>query len=184
MEKEQGSANQAKGRTLLRVAEPDKTSACSFLVSMLRKESAVYAYMVDTFSEITFYTPLGMASEIWMAGMSFGQSLKTRVMGAITGAIFGRPYGKFRDYVFKKTKTGHSSSSLRKMAVDTAALITFWMPVYFGQLYIAGASKKSIIVALAIAIPFSFVEGRPFGMYMDWIRKKAGLRPAADGFRT
>ncbi len=119
-----------------------------------------------------------MVEEVFIAGMSFGQSLKTRAMGMVTNSLFGRPYGKFRDYAFKTTKTTDSSSFLRKAVVDTSALMIFWMPMYVGQMYLAGASRKSILIASAIAVPLSLVEGKPFGMFMDWMRKKAGLKSA------
>jgi hypothetical protein len=96
----------------------------------------------------------------------------------VTNSLFGKPYGKFRDYAFKTTKTTDRSSFLRKAVVDTSALMIFWMPMYVGQMYLAGASKKSILIASAIATPLSLVEGRPFGMFMDWMRKKAGLKSA------
>lgn len=179
IEKERKPTTQAKEEILLRAAEHNKTEAGFVLRRMLRKEVAAYAWVVDTFSAVTFYTPICMVDEILFAGMSLKQSLKIRAMGAVTSSLFGGPYGKFRDYVFRKAKITDSSSFLRKAFVDTAAAITFWMPVYVGQMCLAGASRKSIIIASAIALPFSLVEGRPFGMYMDWMRKRVGLRPAA-----
>jgi len=165
-------------KLMLRTIEPNKAETGSFLKRMLRKDSAAYAYIVDTASTLAFYIPVCTAEEVWIAGMSLGQSLKTRALGIVTTSIFGRPYGKFRDYAFKTTKTTDSSSFLRKAVVDTSALMVFWMPMYVGQMYLAGASKRSIIIASAIAVPLSLVEGRPFGMFMDWMRKKAGLKSA------
>lgn len=107
--------------------------------------------------------------------------MKTRAMGALADIAFGRPYGKFRDYVFGKTHTTASSSFIRKATVDTAALIAFWMPIYVGMMEVAGVPKRNMLIAALVSVPASVLEGRPFGIYMDWVRSKCGLRPAADG---
>jgi hypothetical protein len=45
---------------------------------------------------------------------------------------------------------------------------------------ISGVPKKNMFIAALLSVPFSIVEGRPLGWYMDWMRSKCGLRPAAD----
>ena len=68
-----------------------------------RGHGVVYRFAVDTFASMSFFTPICMANEIYMAKMTVGQSL-ARLIGNGSMLSAGRPYGKFRDYAVKNSK--------------------------------------------------------------------------------
>jgi hypothetical protein len=150
------------------------------LQSLLRQGSCAHRWLVDTSATIFFFTPFSMLQEVGLAGMSVETSLKTRAIAAFSDLFLGRPYGKFRNYLFKKTDTTTASHWARRMAVDASANIAFWLPIYIGMMYIAGANLRSIVISAVATIPASLVGGRLAGIFMDWIRKMSGLKAAPE----
>jgi len=133
----------------------------------------------DTLAGITFSIGVGMANELLIAGMTPEQSIKSRLMSIPLNAIFSRPYGMYRDWVYKVTKTGQDSGQLRKFFVDLGTFITGQITLYAGILTASGASFKQIAVACASMAVLSPFLGRPMGAWYDLIRTRVfHLQPA------
>jgi len=144
------------------------------LVAKMRKPA-----VSDTVAGITFSIGVGMANELLIAGMTFEQSLKSRLMSIPLNAIFSRPYGMYRDWVYKVTKTRQDSGQLRKFFVDLGTFITGQITLYAGILAASGASLKQILVACASMAVLSPFLGRPMGAWYDLIRTRVfHLQPA------
>lgn len=133
----------------------------------------------DTISGITFPLAVGAANELLIAGMTPEQSLNSRLMSIPLNAITSRPYGWYRDWIYKITKTAPESSQVKKFFVDLGVFITGQITLYACILTASGANLKQVAVActsLAIASPFI---GRPMGAWYDLVRTKVFHLPPA-----
>jgi len=128
------------------------------------KNNPAYQYAVDTFTMIAFSTPIAMANEVFIAGMDVEQSLKARGIATIVNILTARPYGKFRDYLFKKCHTTDKSGFVKKTATDILAFASFQAPLYAGILAVSGAEPEKVLLGS--------------GVCLDAVRKFFGLKPA------
>lgn len=128
----------------------------------------------DTLSSVTFFTVVVMALEVFVAGMTVSQSAVTRLTAAPINAVTGRPYGKFRDWMFSKTCT-HSAGWVKRTMVDTTSFVLFQMTLYAGILKFSGATLQQIAVACAASTTLSLFIGRPYGLWQDFVRRIFGI---------
>ena len=142
------------------------------------KNNPAYQYAVDTFTMIAFSTPIAMANEVFIAGMDVEQSLKARGIATIVNILTARPYGKFRDYLFKKCHTTDKSGFVKKTATDILAFASFQAPLYAGILAVSGAEPEKVLLGSAVITGISGFIGRPYGVCLDAVRKFFGLKPA------
>ncbi len=142
-------------------------------------------FVADTIAMIVFSTSTGMLIEIFLSGMSFGQSLQARLTAIPANTITARPYGMFRDWVIRvsgATKGGQ----VRKAISDIIAFILFQVPLYATILLTAGANPRQIATACGTVTILSAFMGRPYGIFLDFVRllfkarKKHQLSGAAD----
>ncbi|MEW5996745.1 MAG: L-alanine exporter AlaE [Candidatus Micrarchaeota archaeon] len=138
----------------------------------------------DTFSGITFSIGVGMANELLIAGLTFEQSLKSRLMSIPANAVFSRPYGMYRDWIYKITKTKADSGQLKKFFVDLGTFITGQITFYAGILALSGANLKQIAVACTSVTVMSPFMGRAMGAWYDLIRTKLFHLPPAGSTET
>ncbi len=133
-------------------------------------------FLVDTSAMISYSIAVGMANEMLIAGMSLEQSLKSRAMSIIPNMLTGGIYGKYRDWVLKKFKTTQQSHWLKKAVADITAFASFQGPLYATILTLAGADSDQIMTAVGSITLISPLLGRPYGLYLDGLRKISGVR--------
>ena len=151
------------------------------IAQALRKETQhgrVYSYLVDTIATISFWTPVGMTQEVLIAGMTVPQSLKVRGISVAVNLFAARPYGIYRNKVFKLLRTTEKTGQVRRYWTDYLAFNTFWTPVYAGMLAAGGGDHNQVIKASVASLFATMITGRPFGAYFDFVRRKAGLKAA------
>ncbi len=140
--------------------------------------SKLEEYLIDTSAIISFYTPL-MASIEVSSGMSFDEVCRSRMYSILFHTFAGRTYGKFRSYYAQQWNANSESSQMRKLFIDTSALVLFQIPNYSLILYASGASLEEITVALPAGLTVGALSGRPYGFFLDRWRtfwgKKATL---------
>lgn len=141
------------------------------------RDSSAYKYAVDTAAMVTFSTPIAMANEIFVAGMDITDSLKARGIATVVNAFTARPYGKYRDFIFKKLKTTKKSGFWKKYFTDVLSFATFQAPLYAGILAASGADFDGVVAGSATITALSGFIGRPYGAYLDGVRKVCGLKP-------
>lgn len=128
--------------------------------------------LADIAAMIVFSTSLCMAIEIFVAGLSFVQSLMARAAAVPVNLVTGRPYGWFRDRLF--LALGIDGTDRWKLVFgDTLAFVVFQVPLYVVVLLSAGATWKQIAVSsLSMSLVFS-LAGRPYGIFLDFCRRIA-----------
>lgn len=126
-------------------------------------------FLSDTFAMITFSTVVGMAIEILIAGMTLGQSVQARMTAVIPNLITARPYGMFRDWVFRETRA-ETGPELRKTIADIMTFACFQVPLYAIILWSTGASSRQIVTACGSVTILSAFMGRPYGLFLEFSR--------------
>ena len=132
----------------------------------------VINFIADTLALVIFFTIVSGLNERFVAGMAWSEVLVSRSIGAVLMVLTARPYGLWRDWVFSKLSP---TSRLTEFLTDCVALLYFQVPIYVAILAVGGAEGLSILKgALGFAV-LMFVVGRPYGMFLDFVRRLFGL---------
>ncbi|MFG6626551.1 L-alanine exporter AlaE [Sulfitobacter sp. 1A12056] len=128
--------------------------------------------IVDTLATVIFFTFVASLTELFVAGMEPGEVLKTRLTMIPLMLFTGRPYGLWRDWFFSTTKPTVSWS---KTLIDGLAFLSFQLPVYAVVLFFVGADRSEIVLLLVSTAVLMFAVSRPFGLFLDAVRKVSGV---------
>lgn len=77
---------------------------------------------------------------------------------------------KEKTKILQKLRNGN----WRKICADTFSMITFSFIVESPRELAIGMTLEQTIYTRGLGIPIDLVIGRPYGIYLDWIRKKFG----------
>lgn len=128
--------------------------------------------VADIGAMIIFSTAMCMFIEIFIARLTFFQSVTARIAAIPVNLITGRPYGWFRDKLF--AVLGIDGTSPWKMILgDTAAFVMFQVPLYVIVLLLAEASWSQIAISSAFMTAAFSLAGRPYGIFLDFCRRMA-----------
>jgi len=130
------------------------------------------AFLVDTLATVVFFTVVAAIAELVVVGLEPSQVLVARLFMVPVMVATGRPYGMWRDWVFGRLRP---QSRMAKVVVDTMSFISFQMPVYMVSLAIVGATAAEMLAAAAAAIVGMMLASRPFGIFLEMVRKRAGV---------
>ena len=139
------------------------------------KEFKSYKFGVEAFAMNTFSYLVAAPVELGIAGMSLGEHIKTRLAAAVTNTLTGRPYGIWRDWIFKKISVRGDSHWTKKYLGDTLAFTGFQLPLYLINMTIGGADFDEMVKASIPVTLMAGAMGRPYGAYLDKVRKECGL---------
>lgn len=133
--------------------------------------------LADTTALVTYALVVGTANEHFIIGLTPQQILKSRAINVPLNIVLGRPYGSYRDLVFHTCNVTEQSGFFKKFFADVGAMSSFWLPIYAGILYSAGADKDQITTGCASTVVVAAITGRPFGWYLDKLRQWFGVKP-------
>ncbi len=128
------------------------------------------AFLADTLALVTFFTLVGFLNERFVAGMAWHEVAWSRTIGLPLMVLTARPYGLWRDWVMMRLP---GPALLR----DTLALLSFQMPIYAGIVLVAGADMPELLRALGGFTLVLLFSGRPYGLWLGWVRTRFGLPP-------
>ncbi|WP_237372445.1 L-alanine exporter AlaE [Raoultella terrigena] len=131
------------------------------------------AFIADTVALILFFTTTGIINERVIAGMTWEQVLHARLLGAALMIPVARPYGIWRDWLMRRAGPGRMSQLLW----DSAALVSFQVPIYALIVAFSGASGSGLVRGTLGAAVMMLCLGRPYGAFLNWVRKLFGLPP-------
>ena len=134
------------------------------------------AFVADTTALILFFTVTGALNERFVSGMAWDEVLHARLLGAALMIPVGRPYGLWRDLLMQRA----GPSTLSRTTWDSLALVTFQVPLYAAIIAISGASGRGLWLGILGATAIMLVSGRPYGAFLNWIRRLYGLPPGGD----
>lgn len=124
----------------------------------------------DTFAMVVFSFVTGMLIEIFISGMSFDQSLASRIVSIPVNIAIAFPYGLYRDTILKTGKNISDKTIIKRLA-DTFAYVSFQSPVYAAILLSVGAEPEQIVSAVASNAAVSCFVGVIYGQFLDQCRK-------------
>jgi len=131
-------------------------------------------YLADTFAMVMFSTFVGACVELGLAGLTLEQSARIRLAAIPVMLLFGRPYGAYRDWLFRMSG-GQTTSQLKALIIDTLANTTFQVPLYACLLGLNGATIDQILTAVSSIIVITVLSGRPYGLFLIRCRRLFGV---------
>ena len=132
------------------------------------------SFLPDTLALLVFFTITGVLNERFVAGMSWGEVATARAIGAPLMVLTARPYGLWRDWVLGRFAGAHRGS---RLLWDTAALVSFQVPIYAAILVAGGAEGREVVQGCLGAAAIMVAAGRLYGMWLDLVRSWFGLPP-------
>ena len=137
---------------------------------MFSAQSRLRHAVADTFAMVVYCTVVNMLIEIFLSGMTFEQSLSSRLVAIPVNIIIAVPYGFYRDRAMRLAR--HlSPSAWRKSIADVVAYVTFQSPVYVAILFSVGADWHQIAAAVSSNIAVSMMMGAVYGYFLDYCRR-------------
>lgn len=130
-------------------------------------------FIVDTIATIVFFTTAAALTELFIVGLAPAQVLMARLISIPVMILTGRPYGMWRDWVFSFfPRLGRWGA----IPVDIFAFLLFQVPIYVAILAVAGADRAEMMAAVGSAIVFMVILSRPFGLFLEAMRRLFGLQ--------
>jgi len=131
-------------------------------------------FLADTFAMILFSLIVGGFVELIITGLTLEQTIKIRATAIPISLIIGRPYGLYRDWIFK-TITSNNKTALQTFLLDTFANLTFQIPLYILILLLNGATLVQVFTAVSSILIIVSISGRPYGIFLNFCRKLFGV---------
>ena len=146
------------------------------MATTTRSLYASRAYIADTLALILFFTTTGVLNERLIAGMTWDQVLHARLIGAALMIPVGRPYGMWRDWMMGHAKETRAS----RLLWDSLALMSFQVPIYAAIIAFSGATGDGLVFGVLGAAVMMLCLGRPYGAFLNGIRRLFGLPPGGE----
>ncbi|MCU0117729.1 L-alanine exporter AlaE [Pseudomonas sp. B2M1-30] len=134
------------------------------------------AFFADTTALILFFTTTGIINERFIASMDWNQVLYARLLGTALMIPVARPYGVWRDWVMTRA----NQSRVSRVFWDSIALVSFQVPIYAAIIAFSGASGGDLVRGTLGAALMMLFLGRPYGAFLNGVRKLFGLPPGGD----
>jgi hypothetical protein len=125
-------------------------------------------FLADIFASVLFFTLAAMATELFIAGLTVAQSIDARIVAVPLMVLLARPFGIYRDWIFG---TFQIDAGISTLVADTGAFVSFQLPIYAATLFYVGATFHQIILACGATVIIMVAVARPFGMFLDFIRR-------------
>lgn len=137
---------------------------------MFSPQSRLRHMMADTFAMVVYCSVVNMLIEIFLSGMTFEQSLSSRLVAIPVNVIIAWPYGFYRDAIMRLARRVSPSGWMKNLA-DVLAYVTFQSPVYVVILLTVGADWHQIAAAVSSNIVVSMPMGAVYGYFLDFCRR-------------
>lgn len=143
---------------------------------MFSAQSRLRHAVADTFAMVVYCTVVNMMIEIFLSGMTFQQSLSSRLVAIPVNIIIAVPYGFYRDFAMRQARRISSTGWMKNIA-DVVAYVTFQSPVYVAILLVVGADGQQIAAAVSSNIVVSMMMGAAYGYFLDYCRRLFRVSP-------
>ncbi len=143
---------------------------------MFSAHSRLRHAVADTFAMVVYCTVVNMMIEIFLSGMTFEQSLSSRLVAIPVNIIIAVPYGIYRDFAMRQARRISPARWMKNMA-DVLAYVTFQSPVYVAILWSVGADWHQIVAAVSSNLAVSMMMGAAYGYFLDYCRRLFRVAP-------
>ncbi len=98
---------------------------------MFSPQSRLRHAVADTFAMVVYCSVVNMLIEIFLSGMSFEQSLSSRLVAIPVNILIAWPYGVYRDLIMRVARKASPAGWAKNLA-DVLAYVTFQSSVATG----------------------------------------------------
>ncbi|MBB3949260.1 L-alanine exporter AlaE [Aureimonas jatrophae] len=130
------------------------------------------SFLADTLALILFFTLTSGLNERFVVGMEWSEVLVSRSIGAALMVPTARPYGLWREWFLARVRP---EGRVGTVLADCAALLLFQVPIYLAIVLVSGADLVSALRGSASFAVLMLVLGRPYGLWLEWVRRRFGL---------
>lgn len=133
-----------------------------------------YRFFVDALANNLFSLSYSL-NEYFITGMNVSEVITTRIAAAVGNTLTGRPYGVYRDFIFKKIGVKKETHWFKKYLADVFVFATGQTPLYFLYMLPAGKDFDEMLrgaISLTLIAP---AAGRPQGATYDFVRRQFGV---------
>lgn len=145
---------------------------------MSRAVSPWRSAAADTFALVVYCFIVGMAIEILISGMSFSQSLSSRLVSIPVNIVIAWPYGRYRDFFIATARRSPRGQFLLRNLADLLAYVSFQSPVYAVILWSVGADGQQILAAVTSNAVISMAMGVVYGYFLEYCRRLFRVVPS------
>lgn len=124
--------------------------------------------MLDILAMNSFSWAIAVPIELVLAGMSWQEHLKVRLLAVVFNTVIARPFSLYRNWVVSRIK---GRGALNAYLVDTFVFLSFQLPLYLSNMYLGGANWAEMATASITFMLIAGALGRPYGIYLDWLRR-------------
>lgn len=137
---------------------------------MFSPASRARSAAADIFALVVYSFIVGMLIEVFISGMSFNQSLSSRLLSILVNILIAWPYGVYRDWFIRQSQRCRSKG-MAKILADLIAYVSFQSPVYAIILWYVGADGAQIMAAVTSNAVVSMAMGVAYGYFLDYCRR-------------
>lgn len=127
-------------------------------------------FFVDTFALNLFIIFVAFFVEVVFSGIPLSVFWKGRLIMIIPNTLTVVPYARTRIFIGNKLSF-LKNIKIKNIVRDTVAFILYRVPLVFVVLAILGVPFVQIITACLISTAISGFTGRPYGIFLDRVRK-------------
>ena len=127
-------------------------------------------FIVDSLALNMFVIFTAFFVEVVFSGITLAVFLKGRLLIVIPNMITVEPYNRTRLWIGQKLGEWRSPR-LHQIVRDTLVFILYRVPLVFIVLTVLGAPVQKVISACVAATLVSGFTGRPYGAFLDWMRR-------------
>ncbi|AJJ11194.1 hypothetical protein CH64_3279 [Yersinia rohdei] len=138
---------------------------------MFSTGSRLRSAAADTFALVVYCFVIGMIIEIVVSGMTFQQSLSSRLVSIPVNILIAWPYGLYRDAFIRAAHRYAGKHSWARNLADLLAYVSFQSPVYAIILWSVGADIEQITTAVASNAVVSMAMGVAYGYFLEYCRR-------------
>lgn len=136
----------------------------------MERASPLRGFASDTLALVVFFTITGALNERCVAGKSWDEALRARLIGAPLMIATARPCGIWRDWAVIRLPGP-------RVVSDAIAPTTFQVPIYASIIRAGGDDAAEVLRGCVRFAVLMLLVGRPHGVWLDFLRTRFGLPP-------
>ncbi|MEY4922698.1 MAG: hypothetical protein RLY17_1415 [Pseudomonadota bacterium] len=138
---------------------------------MFSTGSRLRSAAADTFALVIYCFVIGMMIEVLISGMTFQQSLSSRLVSIPVNILIAWPYGIYRDAFIRFTRCYVGDHFWARSLADLLAYVSFQSPIYAMILWAVGADLEQITTATTSNAVVSMAMGVAYGYFLEYCRR-------------
>ncbi len=133
-------------------------------------------FAVDALALNVFVVATAFFVEMVFSGIPWSIFWRGRLVMIVPNIVTVEPYNKTRAWIGRKLGQW-KSECLHQIARDTLVFVLYRVPLIFIVLSLLGAPREKILSSCIASTLISGFTGRPYGIFLDWMRRTFRVAP-------